>query len=69
MTYATTKNNPTLSTKQAADMLACSVRTIRYMIDNGELRAYRMTTKGQSHYRISLASVQAYLLARQPTQT
>jgi excisionase family DNA binding protein len=66
MPYATTKtiHRRDLTTKEAADALGCSERTIRNMIEAGTLPAYRLTPAAQSSYRVSPLAVETILAAR-----
>lgn len=67
MTYATRKtlnSRRDISTAEAADLLGCSERTIRNMIEAGELKAYRLTPADQSHYRIPRLQIESILSAR-----
>ena len=57
----------TLTTKEAAEALQVSPRTIRRMIERGTLNATKLDPYAKSVYRISRADVEKILQARNPT--
>jgi excisionase family DNA binding protein len=56
-----------LTTTEAAKVLQVSERTIRNFIKAGYLTAYKLDpySKTASHYRITSASIKAYITKRQ----
>jgi len=60
----------TISTKEAAEILNVSERTIRNMIKRGSINAQKMDPNAKSVYRISRADVEKILKERTaPTHT
>ena len=54
----------TISTKAAAELLECSDRTVRNMIERGSLKATKLDWKSKSVWRIMLSDVEKVLKAR-----
>ncbi len=44
------KNAKSVTPKKAADYLCCSIRTVHYMIEKGELLAIRVGGRGEGHF-------------------
>jgi len=44
------KNAKTVTPKKAADYLCCSIRSVQYMIEKGELLAIRVGSRGNGHF-------------------
>lgn len=55
------RNRDEVTTAQAADLLGCSPRHVRRLVDDGHLGR---TRKVKSQHRIALTAVQAYLEGR-----
>lgn len=51
------KNGDTITTKEAAQIMGCSVRTVQRMIDRGSLDAHKLDPNFKSVYRVSRKQV------------
>lgn len=56
-----------ISTREAADLLGCSEKTVRNMIARGSLQASKLDPQAKSVYRISRADVEKIIKARAGT--